>query len=171
MAGAFLLGEPMQPKEIRAEIIKPTLQSAQLWSQSAEILVYGTGYVESKYIYEEQIGQPINGGIGYWQDEPSDYEDLCNWLNYYQNELLLDRVLSAAGCDKLPSDIKALESNIKLALLICRLHYYRVKAALPDASDAHGMAQYHKTWYNSALGAANVDKNAIVFQQIIDGQL
>lgn len=161
----------MIPKEIRSQIIKPTLKAAQLWSESAEILVYGTGYVESNYIYEEQIGHPANGGIGYWQDEPSDYQDLCKWLNYYQNDILLDRVLNAAECDKLPSDIKVLESNIKLALLICRLHYYRVKQALPAANSAHDMAQYHKTWYNSSLGAANVDKNTKVFQRIIDGEL
>src|ERR1700678_1301551 len=107
----------MLPIDIRQQIIKPTLEVTSLWSASSEILVYGTGWVESEYLYKEQIGDPVNGGLGYWQDEPSDYTDLCKWLNVSANKSILDRVLSACYYTILPSDPRVLISNIKYACL------------------------------------------------------
>jgi hypothetical protein len=164
----------MQAKDIHKLIITPTLQIAGLYSESADILIYGTGWVESEYFYKEQIGHPKNGGLGYWQDEPSDYKDIISWLNKPVNRSLLDRILSSCYYTVLPSDPRVLISNIKYACLICRLHYHRAELnhhELPDSKDAKALAIYHKRWYNSSLGAADIDKNTIVFQRIIDNEL
>jgi hypothetical protein len=161
----------MLAKDVRKYIIVPTLQITGLHSDSAEILIYGTGYVETGYDYLVQMGNPKNGGIGFWQDEPSDFNDIVTWLKNGFNKTMMDRVLSACYYTIMPSDPMALASNLKLAVMFCRLHYYRVKQALPEPTDAAGMAQYHKKWYNSSLGAADVDKNTEIFQKIVNGEL
>lgn len=162
----------MQARDIRQHIIIPTLKIVDLWSPAAEILVYGTGFIESNYYYTVQIGNVKNGGLGYWQMEPSDFKDICVYLRNNFNKGLLDRVLAACYYTILPTDPKSLISNIKLAMLFCRVHYWRIKAPLPAPTDAFALAEYHYKYYNGdGLGKTHPDKNTIVFQQIIDGNL
>lgn len=162
-------------KEIRKFIIKPVLEVTNLWTPAAEILVYGTGHVESGYSQLFQCEEPKNGGIGYFQDEVADYADLCRWLrigDFLSNKSsLLANVLSALYYEVMPGDYMLLASNIKFAAIVCRLHYYRVSDPLPPANDAFALANYHKIHYNSVLGKADVAKNTDIFQKIIDGHL
>lgn len=158
-------------KQIRQYVIVPALKIADLWTDAAEILVYGTGMVESNYEYIMQIGAPVDGGLGFWQMEPSDFADLSKWIKFQKTKPLLNNLLAASYYDHLPSDPQTLVSNMKFACLMCRLHYYRVPYPLPSANDAAGMAEWHKQYYNSALGAADVAKNTDIFQGIIDGHL
>jgi hypothetical protein len=158
-------------KSIRSYIIKPALQVSNLHSQAAEILVYGTGMVESEYQYICQIGYPADGGLGYFQMEPSDFKDLCKWLNAFPQQQVKNNILSCCYYTSMPIDPAVLMSNIKLAALLCRAHYLRIPERLPSANDAHGMAVYHKKYYNSMLGDADVGKNTEVFQEVIDGKL
>jgi len=162
----------MLANEIRKYVIVPTLQIANLWSPSAEILVYGTGMVETNYDHLMQFGAPKDGGYGFWQEEPSDYDDLKKWLRM-QSEArpYLTNTLTACYYESMPVDMMVFASNLKFACLICRLHYYRVNQPLPKSNDAAGFANYHKEFYNSMLGKADVDKNTEVFQKIIDGKL
>jgi len=158
-------------KQIRTNIIKPTLQITDLWSPSAEILVYGTGMIESNYESLVQMDSPVNGGLGFFQLEPSDFMDLSRSLKNAANKVLLGSILAACYYEMLPVDPRRVISDIKFATLLCRYHYGRVSTRLPDEADAAGLAEYHKTFYNSALGAADVAKNTITFQSIIDGGL
>lgn len=160
----------MLTKDIRQYIIAPTLKEIDLWSESSEILIYGTGFVETAYQYLMQIGTPKNGGISFWQIEPSDYLDACAYLKN-ANIHLLQRILTISNCNALPANPMALVWNMKLAVIFCRVHYLRRPEPLPNADNASGFAQLHKKAYNSAMGAANVDKNTSVFQEIIDGRL
>ena len=161
----------MLTKDIFNYIIKPSLQITNLWSPSAEILIYGTGMVETGYQYLMQIGAPANGGIGFWQMEPSDYTDICRWLKAPTNRVLCNSILAACYYDALPSDPNSMASNLRFAALMCRVHYSRFSEPLPNEKDAAGMAKYHKIHYNTALGAADMTKNTDVFQGIIDGKL
>lgn len=158
-------------KDARKYIINPALINAGLHSDAAEIIVYGTGHVETGWNYLVQMGNPKNGGKGPYQEEDSDYKDVSIWLKNGFNKTMLDRVLTTCYYDVLPSDPLILVSNLKLATLICRIHYHRIKQSLPDAEDARGMAEYHKKYYNSAQGAADVERNTDVFQKIINGEL
>jgi hypothetical protein len=160
----------MLTKDVRQYIIAPTLKEIGMWSDSDEILVYGTGYVETGYDYLVQIRNPKNGGLGPFQDEPSDYNDICTWLKNGFCKDLLDKVLAACWFDKLPADPTVLISNLKLATIFCRLHYHRIKAPIPNATDAKGMAEYHCRYYNSG-GKADVGKNTTVFQRIINAEI
>ena len=161
----------MISKDILYYLISPTLKEIGLSSQAAEILVYGTAQVETSFQYLVQIGNPPNGGKGLYQDEDSDYLDLSKWLILKENADLLDKVLTSCRYHSLPLDAAILISNLKLATICCRLHYYRIAKPLPAADDAEGMAKYHKTYYNSSLGKADVDKNIKIFQQVINGYI
>lgn len=158
-------------KDFRKFVIIPTLQDTGTYCQASEILVYGTGHVETNYDYLMQLGTPKNGGISLFQEEPSDFFDVSQYLINGFNKGMLERVLSACGISSLPKDPMCLIYNLRLAVMYCRLHYWRIKYPLPDASNAAGMAQYHKVHYNSSLGAADVDKNTEIFQRIINGDL
>lgn len=160
----------MLSKDLRQYVIAPTLKEIDLWSESAEILVYGTGWVETDYNALVQTGNPKQGGYGLFQDEPIDYDDLISWLSFFTNKLLLSKVLTATGYAEIPRDIARLISDLKLATICCRLHYLRAPSALPSANDAVGMARYHSDHYNQG-GKANVETNTKVFQKVINGEL
>lgn len=141
-----------------------------MWSENAEILVFGTGMVETGYEYITQIGNPANGGLGFWQMEPSDYKDLLAWFRRNVESNLLTRILDACYYTSTPIDAAVLAHNIKYACLMCRSHYYRIREPIPESKDGGKFAEYHKKYYNGgALGKANVEKNAKIFQGIIDG--
>jgi len=160
----------MLAKQIRQYIIRPTLQATGLWSEEAELLVYGTGWVETAYEYVVQMGNPKNGGLGFFQDEPTDYRDIVVWLKNGFNKGMIDKVLTSCAMTSLPDDPTILMSNIKLALLFCRIHYHRIREPLPALKDAKGMAEYHFKHYNSG-GKADVVKNTTIFTRIINEEL
>lgn len=161
----------MLSEDIRLYVIRPALQVVNLWSESAEILVYGTGLIESNYDHLYQIGRPRNGGIGMWQDEPSDFLSLVKWLQHPMQRDISEKLLAACYYTATPLDPQVLASNLKFAALICRLHYYRARIELPDADDAAGFSMYHKKYYNTALGKSDELKNVELFQGVIDGKL
>lgn len=160
----------MFAQQIRSHVIVPALENIGMLTPAAEILVYGTGMVESNYQDIVQYGMPKNGGLGFWQDEPSDYFDLCIWLKNGFNKGLLEKVLNSCELTGLPKDPTILVYNLRLAALFCRIHYYRIRAPLPSMSDAYGLAEYHKEHYNSG-GKADVDRNASIFKKIIDNEI
>ena len=157
--------------EIRTHIIRPTLQVANLWSECAEILVYGTGIVESNYQHIIQIGNPAGGALGFFQMEAATFKDHCKWLDLFPQKNVKNNILAACYYVSMPIDPFVLISNIKFAALLCRAHYLRVPKPLPPANDAAALSQYHKKYYNTALGKADPESNAKIFQEIIDGKL
>jgi hypothetical protein len=158
----------MIAKDIREYIIKPALQEINLYCQTSEILVYGTGMCETEYKYLVQIGSPHNGGLSPWQIEPSDYADIFNWLNFDLNRVLLESILKSNYYQSLPQDPKVLIYNLKLAAMLCRVHYTRTNEPLP-AIEPQAMAEYHKKHYNQG-GKADVEKNTKIFSRIINGE-
>lgn len=162
----------MLAKQIRQNIIAPTLKILDLWSLSAEILIYGTGHIESGYEYLLQIGNPKNGGLGFFQMEPSDFSDILLYLKKPKNRQLSEYIMSSCYYTAIPIDPMTLISNIKFAIAMCRVHYLRAAASLPKPDDANAMANYHMKYYNGdGLGKTDVSKNVPIFQRIIDGNL
>jgi len=159
-------------KEVRKFIIIPALNQTSLWSESAEILVYGTGWIETGYDHIMQIGTPKNGGVGPFQCQPSDYLDTRIWLQNGFTKGMMQRILFACSYSSLSTDADILASNWKLAALMCRVHYYRIKEPLPQKDDAEGMAHYHFKYYNgNGEGKTNVERNTDTFRRIINGEL
>jgi hypothetical protein len=164
----------MLSKEIRKYIIQPAL-SAALWNDiDSDILTYGTGYVETNYQAVMQTGTPKNGGIGFFQEQPSDYADKLTWFKNGFNHMMLDRILMGCNYIALPADVIHCAYNVAYGALICRVHYYRAtKQKLPSVKDpdaARLFAEFHKTFYNGG-GKADVDKNTDIFKRIINGEI
>lgn len=163
----------MLAKEIRKYIIDPVLAECGWADDSSRILIYGTGYVETAYAAIMQIGAPVNGGVGFYQCQPSDYDDISVWLkNNSFNRTLLANILNACDYSFLPHGVSAIIRNIAFATLICRVHYHRMPELLPPSTDAKGFAEYHKKFYNGGtLGKADVNKNTGIFERIINDEI
>lgn len=95
--------------------------------------------------YRKQIG----GGpaLGIFQMEPTTFHDIVNNYLRYKPELAakIERVARV-------SRFKAedIENNDLLAICMTRVHYLRVKKAIPD--NLEGWATYWKRYYNTPLG-------------------
>jgi hypothetical protein len=162
----------MLAKEIQKYIQEPILAAAGWSDASSKVLIYGTGYVETEYAFLMQEGTPANGGVGFYQVEPSDYASIIFWLKNGFNKNLTDKVISLCNFSSIPEDINSVIYSAAYATLVCRIHYHRIKEPLPNADDALGMAQYHLKYYNgNGLGKADVEKNTGIFQRIINNEM
>ena len=158
--------------DIRTYVIHPTLNEIGLWSTNREILIYGTGMIETKYDYLMQMRAPVNGGIGLFQCQPSDFTDIHDWIHRDFNSNLLDKIRWSCGYTDIPNDPLRLDSDNKLAVIFCAVHYMRYKDKIPDENDAIGMSDYHWKYYNGGgLGKTNKANNVQVFRNIIDGKI
>jgi hypothetical protein len=144
------------------EVIRPALQQAGIWSEAREQLVLGTGAVESRFKYVKQLGD--GPAMGWFQCEPATHQDL--WANFIPGRPQLKDRLRLL-CEGLERN-GALVAFPQYAAAICGVHYLRIKAALPAAGDAQAMAEYHKRYYNTALGKTDPAESVIHFQRAIE---
>lgn len=153
--------------QLRDYVVIPALNQLGLYSLAAEQLVMGTIAQESSGSYLKQLG---NGpALGLIQMEPETHKD--HWLNFirYTSDLrvaLLNMTSDSVDeCYKLHGypDHIALVWNLRYAIAMCRVHYYRKPQALPKANDINGLAKYWKAHYNTALGAGTVDEFIVMF--------
>lgn len=133
--------------QFRKYVIKPSLESLEMWSEAAQELLLGTACHESgNWNYLKQIQGPA---LGFYQIEPATHRDVWNnFLTFYPD--IEDRVIKIAS--KTPSLEKQLTTNLAYATSIARLIYYRQPEALPEAEDIEGLARYWKQYYNTPLG-------------------
>ena len=136
----------INPVQFRDYIVTPTLKEIQLYSKAAMRLLIGTALTESKLEYLHQVG----GGpaLGVYQMEPATHDDI--WKNYLLFKLPLAQKMNGFNFNYL--DSKQMVWNLKYATAMCRAHYLRVKAPLPDHNDISGMADYWKKHYNTEKG-------------------
>ena len=149
--------------DIRENIIRPALQLSYLWDENSEMLVFLTGIAESGYTNLKQVSGPA---LSYWQIEPDTHTFLKEYLEKPERVNLKSRILSACEMIILPSHHQ-LVYNMRYAAIMCRVRYLNAKPCIPFWNDAVGMAEYHAKWYNRG-GKADVEKNTILFQKIID---
>lgn len=165
----------MLPREIRKFIQEPVLADCGWNDEASQLIVYGTGYVESEYCAIMQRNTPKNGGISFYQIQPSDYADILIWLRNGFNKKLTDRILQVCNMSGFPRDPMYLAYNIAYATLICRVHYHRIRQKLPSLSSpdaARLYAEYHYKYYNgNGEGKADVEKNTGIFQRIINNEI
>lgn len=156
----------IDPAQLVVHIIRPTLQYLDLWSPAAGVLVLGTGMVESQLRYVDQIDRANKPGPAYglWQCEAPTHTDY--WDNYLRFQPSLREKCSGLVSRKhsLFPPVDELVFNLAYAAAMCRVHYRRVKAPLPDRRDALGMAEYWKAAYNTPTGKGTVQKALSHFQ-------
>jgi hypothetical protein len=142
----------IDPKQFSRYIIKPALQAIDLYSEAAAELLLGTAIQESRLTYLKQIG----GGpaLGVFQMEPATHDDI--WDNFLEfrpklaskaADFLTDHTIGGR------SDAESMIWNLYYAAAMCRVHYYRVSEALPEAGDISRQAEYWKAHYNTIKGA------------------
>lgn len=152
-------------KDLANYVITPTLTILGLYSKSAEQLLAGTYVVESLMKGEARLHQ-VGGGParGIYQMEPATLTDCFNSYLRYRPELLAKvRHLMCVNMDQ----VQQLDGNLYYATAMARIKYLRASSPLPPVGNAVAMANYHKIWYNSRQGDADVFKNTAVFAHVI----
>jgi hypothetical protein len=157
-------------KQFKYNIVQPVIDMfpAPYNSDAAVNLLTGTALVESGLEYLVQL--PNGPALGLWQMEPATHYDCwVNFLNHEKNNELVKIAESVTDHVTLIwNDNGTLIWNLRYACFMARVKYIRAPDALPAADDALALAAYHKVWYNTALGAADVQKNTPLFQEAID---
>lgn len=130
-------------------ILRPTLEDIDMYSVNSEILLLGTFAQESQAgTFVTQIGG--GPGLGFYQEERNSFIDIVN--NYLKfRPTLVDKICSYLGYTYFP-EAEHLMHDLKLQVIIARLHYKRVPYPLPEPEDLEGMAKYWKLHYNSLKG-------------------
>ncbi|QCE35625.1 hypothetical protein FAI40_09980 [Acetobacteraceae bacterium] len=156
-------------KQFKELIVRPVLkQDLELFSESALNLVTGTALVESGLCYLEQIEGPA---LGPFQMEPATHDDI--WKNYLSSREALFIKMQKIACGgyfitrTMPRACQMI-GNLSYAAAMCRVFYLRIKESLPSATDAQALAEYHKRYYNTALGKADVERNIPLFKEVIN---
>ena len=146
----------MIDKQQLRSVIRETLEFLNLHSQAAEDLIMGTIAQESRLgTYLKQLG---NGpALGIVQMEPATHKDI--WINYLRYNQGLSQTLWTLALNNGPftgtgtyPDVSQLQGNLYYAIAMCRIHYLRIKAPLPQAGDLNGYAAYWKKYYNTVHG-------------------
>jgi hypothetical protein len=144
----------LYPRQLRELIVRPVLIDLGWWSQPAEDLVMGTAAQESRLRYLRQL--PNGPALGIWQMEPATHDR--HWHMYITprqslRARIMDTCRLAEPVAGIPSATTLL-FNLRYGAAMCRLHYRRVPAPLPE--DLAGQAAYWKDYYNTADGAGTV---------------
>lgn len=151
----------IDPKQFVRYIIRPTLRRIDLWSPAAEILVLGTALVESRLRYVDQIDKANNPGpaFGVFQMEGPTHADIHRNFLRFHRELSNQVVRLASWYSGDFPDSGEMVFNMAYATAMCRMHYRRLKQALPAASDAVAMTAFHKQHFNTVLGKTKVEES------------
>ena len=126
------------------------------YSEPAVELLMMTAAHESKLgSYIEQMNGPA---LGIFQMEPATEADIWDNYLYYRPELEL-AISSFSMGDSFAQELKW---NLKYAIVMARIHYYRVPSSLPKDMDSQGaynaLAVYAKKYYNTDEGKATASK-------------
>lgn len=106
----------------------------------------------------------ISGGpaLGIYQMEPDTFGDIVN--NYLSTKpVLKEKIMEVSEVRELNS--KDLVNNDRLATCMARVHYLRVKEAIPSSLD--GQARYYKKYYNTYLGAATEQEYISNYKKLV----
>lgn len=145
----------LAPDLVLHTVIRPTLLQMDMWSATAEKLLFMIAAHESGgFRYVKQIKGPA---VGLWQMEPKTLEDICNrYLMLRKNHAR--RVLVKQF--SLFETIKAehLKTNHRLACALARMRLAMVPQPFPPLDDDEGLARYAKTYWNTATGEATPEE-------------
>lgn len=142
--------------QLREYIVRPTLLHLGLFSSAAENLLVGTALQESRLTYVDQLAPGPGPAYGLLQMERATHDDI--WENYLRFNVAL-RAKVELTLAPWPSDkLFQMHTNNGYAFAMARVHYLRVREALPAADDVLGLARYWKRYYNTVKGKGTVDE-------------
>lgn len=141
-------------EQFRELIIKPALSDLQLYSDNAEELLVFTCAAESHGgTWISQIKGPA---VGIYQCEPDTHYDI--WVNYIFHRPDFLHILAMNFNAPNIQSPERLIVDLKYSTAIARLHYRRIKEALPDKEDVDAIWEYYKKYYNTKAGKSKKDK-------------
>jgi hypothetical protein len=148
--------------QFRTNIVRPVLTALGAHSMAAENLVIGTAVQESNLHYLRQLNEGPARGL--YQMEPATHDD--HWQNYLAYRAELRGRVEAFS---VPNQDRhgQLAWNLAYATAMCRIHYLRAPAPLPNATDIAGLAQYWKQYYNTSQGKGTVAEFADKFERFV----
>ncbi|MFN7507018.1 MAG: hypothetical protein ACK5Q1_15815, partial [Limnobacter sp.] len=125
------------------DTILPTLKTMGMGGDNVAELLLGTALVESRLTWRKQLGNGPARGL--YQMEMATHDDIWNnYLSYRKS--LADKVLQFKTNHKANAEDELINNDL-YATAMARVHYARVKEAIPDAGDTEGMANYWKKYY------------------------
>jgi hypothetical protein len=140
--------------QLRIEVIRPVLMTINLYNDNAEELLMGTAAQESHL--GTYIRQIKGEAYGIYQCERLTYDSL--WNKYIGNSRAMQlKILPLLGTMTKPAHYR-LVTDMNLATIMCRLHYWDVQETLPNKDNVEAMGSYWKTYYNTVLGKGTVDE-------------
>lgn len=152
----------INPKQLRDEIIRPTLQllvplqhdQSGMSVEGAVELLLGTAMQESRCgEFLHQLGS--GPALGIMQMEPATHDDI--WTNYLEFHPEFRVPISGLICNGLKR-LPQLEGNLYYAVAMARMQYMRAPGKLPAAGDLGNQAAYYKLHYNTPAGSATLDQ-------------
>lgn len=147
-------------------IIKPSIESIDKYSKSAENLLLITSSESNGGTYFKQIKGPA---LGIYQMEPNTYHDIwTNWLAF--RKPFAKTILDACGYIEIPNE-EALIYNLKYATIIARVHYLRVKEPIPDAKDFGGLIEYYYKYWGPNPDKTSLDKASNHIKTLFQGRI
>lgn len=134
-------------KQLRECVIRPPLKAIGLYSLGAEELLIATASVESRLgTYIKQEGGPA---LGIYQMEPTTFNDLM--IAHIRGQPVSQIIMNVCGFKFIPDALEMI-TNMKLATLMARLHYYRFPEPMPEKDDTEGLWKFYKKRWNTNLG-------------------
>lgn len=139
-------------------VVRPTLRSLSsystkpYYSEDVVALLMATMAQESHGDYIRQEGGPA---VGFFQMEPDTFYDI--WCKEIKDKNISGRIKNICNMldDPVPVDMI---SNLRLAVIMARLFYWRIKEPLPNALDVEGLWNYYKKHWNTDKGKATQEE-------------
>lgn len=158
----------ISPSNLLEFVIKPVLNSLDMDSKEARILLLCTAAQESAMgHYLHQINGPASG---IWQIEPHTHNDI--YVNYLKFRLpLLEKIKLFSRFDFYAERKNELITNLEYSCAIARLIYYRVPEAIPSHDRIEELACYWKNYYNTVNGKGTVEEFVANYHKYIEGKM
>lgn len=158
----------MNAGDFREYVVRPALQTVNLWSVVAEELLMGTAAQESGFQYLEQVRGPA---LGVFQIEPDTYYDLWSRYLAYRPELADKARFWQVNRPGAPPAPDQLVWNLRYAAVICRLIYYRRPFLMPQLLvSPQQLGAIWKQAYNTYKGAGTVAQFVSSYNRLVAGR-
>jgi hypothetical protein len=149
-----ILIEPSQFRNLIIQVLQELELEIPFSTDAVELLMLTAAHESHLGSFIRQMhGGPARG---VFQMEPATEQDIHeNYLKYNKNLAHL-----IEGFRMKQTNISDLESNLAYQIAMTRVHYFRVKEALPtiEKDGVVGLASYWKKHYNTYQGAGTVAK-------------
>lgn len=144
--------------ELRAFIIRPSLNAIQLYSPGAEEMLVAICAHESlggSYICQISKGGKIGPAKGIYQIEDATYNDIWSFIEKEHPDIIKKFQNFCPYANHHSPDFQI--NDLNYATIMARLFFLRIKTPFPVASDINAIAAFWKLHFNTILGAGKVE--------------